>query len=356
VGEPPRIAAPLRSTRQAALFCALLAALLGLPAVLSALGLYSRRDAYQEMPQGAGPYAFIEVQVLDERSDVDVLLIGPSVLWMGVDAPLLAAELERREGRPVNVLTFGYKYPGLDVAYAMLRDALAHRRVRTLVMTLLHRSEDDHDPHPWSYHFLPWGEDPAMTRGLGARDQLALYAESVLGAPRHLLSFVRANPDKADHPLERTRGANLQETGFRGAPYRPLRLDPPAVPVETLVYSPASADRFAFDQQPWTPYQAHFLDLIVDLVRTHGIRLIALHVPQWTERASRVVEERFDWSAALGVGASIVGVPPAVLFAGLSEDEIERLYADTRHFNASGAALFTRAVAPALLELHAHAP
>jgi hypothetical protein len=353
MADKQAVAEPFRSPRQAALFCALVLAFLALPACLSALGLYGRRDAYREMPAGAGPYAFVEKQVLDERGDIDMLFLASSLLWVGVDTPIVQRELARAEGRPVTVLTFGYNHRGEDVAYAILRDTLARRKVKTVVATMPLAVDEEDGPHPYAYHFLPYGEDPEMTRGLPLRYRLMLYAESVLGAPRHTLSFVRPNPDFA-HPLAATLGANLTQQGFAGAAYAPVDRDPPHLPVESLIASPTSADRFAFSGKPLTGYQAHFLRLLGELVRKHGLRLIVLHVPRWSERGRSVVEERFQWSSVLGVDAPVVGVPPSVLFQGLSDDEITRLYYD-EHLNASGAALFTHTITPALLTLHTHA-
>jgi hypothetical protein len=354
VAEPTAVAAAFKSPWTAAAFCGAIAALIALPAVFSALGLYGRRDAYMEMTVGDGSFPFAAKEALDERSDVDILLLGDSTLWLGVNALLVQEELSRSEGRPANVMTFGHNWQGIDLDYALLRDTLAHRRVKTLALSIpapIDRAQAR--PHHYAYHFLPFGVDPAMVSGLALDHRLTLYAESVLGAPRHLVSLIRRNPD-VDQPIRATRGSHPVEEGFEGAPYEPLGRDPPALPADRMIAA-RSPESFRFTGQPLTDYQAHFVKLIAGLLREHGVRLVTFHVPRWAERASPVDEERLDWPRAFGIAGSIIGVPPAVLFEGLTDDEITRLYCN-QHLNADGARFFTRAITPALLEVHHHGP
>lgn len=352
MAQPTAVAATFRSPQHAARFCALVVVLLALPAIFSTLGLYSRRAAYVEAPIGAGGYTFIAKEILDERSDLDMLVMGDSVPWFGIDAVSLQHALERTDGSEVQVRSFGHSWVGLDIDYAMLRDVVARRRVKTLVLGAPAAESRQLYPHPYSRHLLPYGEDPAMVAGLSLHDRMTLYAESVLGAPRHALSFLRRWP-AFEHPVQATLGSHLEDFGFDGAPYRPVPRDPPVVPAESLIYSPASAGSFVSTSTPLADYEAHFVRLIGDLARAHGIRIVVVHVPRWSDHAKLQVEERFDWSSALGVDAALVGIAPAVLFRGMTDDEIKSLYGN-EHFNAAGARFFTRAIAPALLEIHHH--
>ncbi len=310
MASPTAVAPTFRSPRQAVAFCAAVILLLALPALFSALGLYSRRDAYLETPIGDGGFVYTAKQVLDERSDLDMVFLGDSMLWLGVDTPYVQQALARAEGHEVAVRTFGHAWPGIDVDYATLRDAVARRRVGTVVLAMPRAVQMQARPHFYSYHLLPYGEDPAMLQGLALQHRLTLYAESVLGAPRHVVSLLRRGPDFA-HAVEPTLGAHLVEQGFYGAPYQPVTRDPPDVPVETLLHTPATADRFVFTGPPPTDYQAHFARLIADLLRAHGIRLVTFHVPRWSDRKSPVVEDCVDWQSFFGVEGSLVGIAPA---------------------------------------------
>src|SRR5580693_10710929 len=104
MAEPTAVAAAFKSPWTAAAFCGAIAALIALPAIFSALGLYGRRDAYMEMTIGNGGFPFAAKEALDERSDVDILVLGDSTAWLGVNALVIEEELSRSEGRPANVL------------------------------------------------------------------------------------------------------------------------------------------------------------------------------------------------------------------------------------------------------------
>ena len=355
--DEPRAMPPAFASRaHAALLGALVVVFLALPALLSSAGLYRRRDAYREMPIGVGGFRFIEKEALEERSDIDVLCVGASILWFGVDAPTLRDELDRaRSARPADgspkeparVLSFGYSHAGADVSFAMLRDVLERRKVRTVVATMPHVDEVGDAPHTYAYHFLPW--EPDLRRGLSARHQIVLYAESVLGAPRHLLSLLRPNAD-AVHPVAASLGSHREDHGFHGAAFDPPPFEPPRFSADELVYGPGSADRFAFAGRPLSDYQAHFVRRIAEITCEHGARLVVIRVPWWSDRRRPVVDERLDWSRELGDDVAMVGVPPARLYAGLSEDDVKRLYFD-EHLNMAGARFFTRAVAPAIVAI-----
>lgn len=351
MAQTPAVAPTFRSPKQAAVFCAAAALLLALPALLSALGLYGRRDAYLEMPAGDGGFPYMVKEALEERSDIDILFLGESMVWLGVDTMYVQAELARAQGRPANVITYAHNWRGIDLDYALLRDTLARRRIKTLALGLPSASEPQVGPHHYAYHFLPYGHDPAMVSGLALRHRVTLYAESVLGVPRHLLSLLRPNVD-FDHPVAATHGSHLVDEGFAGAPYRPLDRDPPALPADALIQA-RTPGNFAIADDPLSDYQMHFVRLIADLAREHGVRLVLFHVPHWSWRARPVVDERVDWARLFGGDAALIGVPPALLFQGLRDDEIKQLYCN-EHPNASGARFFTRAITPALLSVHLH--
>ena len=47
-----------------------------------------------------------------------------------------------------------------------------------------------------------------------------------------------------------------------------------------------------------------------------------------------------------------MGIPPAVLFRGMSDDTVQGLYADPVHLDATGQAYFTRVITPMLLQVY----
>src|SRR5438309_682095 len=97
--------APAFSRRGHALaFCGLLAALLALPLVLRRLELPSHAQRLAAAPVAAGPYSFLEREIYEERSDLDLAFVGDSLLWVGIDTPLVARSLGPVLGRPARVV------------------------------------------------------------------------------------------------------------------------------------------------------------------------------------------------------------------------------------------------------------
>ena len=129
----------------------------------------------------------------------------------------------------------------------------------------------------------------------------------------------------------------------------------PASPIfapNRLIYSPRIMHNFVFTQEDLTPHQDHYLNRLVDLLHENGIRLAILNVPQYSEKESGKVIERFDWSNRFGRDIPLVGVPPSTLFDGFTEEEVEKLHCDREHFNANGNEYFTRSILPGIMEVY----
>jgi hypothetical protein len=360
------------SARGALGYCALVGVALLSPVLLShAPGASNPRLAYEEMPIQGGAFPFIERQTFDETSDIDVLFLGPSSLWAAIDTPYVQAEASRRLGRPATVLTFGVNFRGEEIYYTLLRNVLAHRRVGTVVLQLPAATQTSDVPWILAHHLMPAVGEPALWDGLPLRYRVPMYADSVLGAPGRALSLLRPNAPQpltqgmgvdlggvwfAGEPRHGELGSLFVPVGFEGAPFVARHDAAPDVPAERLVYGPATRDRFRLGDQALTPLQAHYVDRLFALARDHGVRAVALHVPPLEERDDDRVEERLDWAALYG--ADVVGIPARELFGGGAD--VHAYYYNTSHLNANGAELFTRAIAPAILQLafpaHVDAP
>lgn len=342
-------------------FAVLLLALLAAPAVVARLGILDRSTAYPTMPVGAGPTRHIERQIFEEHGDLDVAFIGSSLMWSGVDAPYVQSALSDALGREAAVTVIASVWPGLDRDYAFLRDLLQRRRVRLVVLQFPHRNRPTLDfaaevnrvsdqPHVQAYRFYRVGEFPRVMDGLDWHGRTALYAEAVLGMPRHLLSMLRPNM-MAPSPVEATLGTRFQQLGFYGAPFEPFRPTPPTVPAEEMIYSEATSASYRFFDEPLPPYQAQFAKLIASLIAEYDVPAVLLHVPQANEIDAEFVEERVNWLEDTGIDATMVGIPPAKLFRGFDEAETYKFFSSD-HLNENGAIYFTHTVMPALLKVY----
>ncbi|CAN5748314.1 MAG: hypothetical protein H0T77_02015 [Pyrinomonadaceae bacterium] len=345
---------PFTSRWQAYGFALTLAFFLLLPAGLSRSGLVRRQDVYQRIPEKFGAFSYIGHQIFDDSSDIDILFLGSSVLWLGIDTPYVQYELSRQLGRPANVITFGSNWRGEELNYILLSEVLQRRKVRMLVITMPLSHQSTNLPHPQSFRWLPHGDNQAALLGLPLRLRLALYGEQVLGAPRHLVGIIRSDiQEKTDfnRMLVSLRGAYRVEAGYLGAPFVMQKTKPPELSARSMIYSPETQRFFNFTQQPLSPYQMHFLRLTTELTRNSGVPVAILNIPLSRQRRNAAVEERMHWSEVFGLEMPIIGVPPATLFRGMTDLEINRCFSD-EHMNLNGSDLLTRTVTPAILTVY----
>jgi len=351
----------------AAAFAACLATLVALPALVSRTSLLSRRDVYPAIPAKYGPFPWIQREIFGETKDVDVAFLGSSQIWCAIDTPFVKEKLGAALGREAEVFTLGWPWPGFDALYVIARDLLDHRRVRMLVV--YDEDRGDGSPHVHASRWFLAG-DAEVVAGLPWLDRARLYGSAVLGMPRHLLSLVRA--DELEDPA--LGPPNFWNTYYH-APHVAQRLGSlrarlaygvspdftrfdghsDATAADAVVYGPGTRDAFTFSGSPGHPYQLAFFRKLAALCRARGVRLVVLHTPALHERGLTQIPERFAWPDVLGVPVDMLGIPPARLFAGLSAEDITKLFYEDGHFNENGQDLFTPLITPALVRLHGDA-
>jgi hypothetical protein len=364
--------APAFSSRRQALALALLLALLvALPALMASTGLLKRRDVYSEIAWDYGAFPWFQQQIFDQKSGVDMAFLGSSHILFDVDTPYVQRKLSQQLGRPAEVFTMGWTWPGFDTVYTIAHDLLEHRKVHTLVIYDENGLQPLDDlPHVQSWRWFVMGEAPEAFRGLPLTFQARLYGGAVLGMPRHLLSLARRNlPDDplhtppnvwttrfhAPNPAEYL--GSMRARLFIGmdpnfAPYHPPGT---ATSADVAIYSPETREAFWLKGDPARPYQLYFARMLAKLCAERGTQLVFLHLPIYSEAAEKLIPERRVWSEELGAPAEMVGIPPTKLFAGIPPSDLAKLYIDGDHFNLNGQQLFTPLITPALLKVYANA-
>jgi len=353
------------SPKSAAGFALLLLLLLLAPALAGRALLPPRDQIYSSAPERWGPYAYFHRQIFEETNEADIVFMGSSHIGCGIDTPRVQRELSRKLGRDATVFSLGWPYAGFDGLYFIARDLLQHRRVKMLVI------QDEFAgtpiPHFAASRLFRFADDAEVLRGLPLNVQAGFYAEAIRGMPRNLLGLVRPNL-----PVDASPGRTNAWEGFYHAPGIESRLgtltarigfdyDPefadftpatPALPAEVRVYSAETKSDFEFSGPPTPPAQLHFARQLAELAKAHGTKLVFIHLPEFTEMRAENIHEREIWPEALGADAAMLGVPPAKLFRGISDDEVRKLYYDPGHLNQNGQAWFTQFITPALLDIY----
>ena len=354
------------SPRQAGGFALLLAVILLLPALAGKPLLPPREAVYASAPDRLGPFPFLQKQIFKEKGDIDMVFMGSSHLWDGIDTPYVQKELSKKLGRDATVLTLGWPYPGFDALYFIAQDLLEHRKVHTLVINEESRGRDV--PHAAASRWFRLGDCAGELSALPLQARAGFYADAVRGMPRNLLSLVRADLSVQETPIK----TSFWES-FYHAPAQALRLgslsarlgfgnnpefeeytpQTSARPTDVCIYSQGNPAMFRFDREPATRGQDVFAQKTAALARKYGTRLIVLHLPETTEMRSPVIQERAFWLKTLSKDVTLMGIPPAKLFAGLKDEEVLKLFYDPGHLNKNGQEYFTKLITPCLLQSYA---
>jgi hypothetical protein len=241
---------------------------------------------------------------------------------------------------------------------------MEHHQVRLLVF-------DDNcgemdAPHPLAPRLFRFGEDADALDGLPAMIKADYYYASIAGAPRNLLTLIRTNlPADLNAPsywewhggalnVPSRLGAIAARENFNSHGSVPFVAYHPVTgiqPSDVCVYSSETKTKFAFSTG-LPPIQLYFARKLAALAREHGCRLVVVHIPTFDERRSPVISMPVFWPDALQTDVTMVGIPPATLFKGLSDDEILKFYANPTHLNKNGQDYFTGLMTPALLKIY----
>jgi hypothetical protein len=355
------------STRQAGAFVLLLLALLLAPALAGTRILPSREAIYSSIWWENGDFPYMDGEIFREKSDLDIVHMGSSHIWAAFNTPYVQDQLGKELGRPAVVRTFGWGGAGYDETYFVAQDLLAHRRVRMLIID--DDFNDSDRPHLLASRMFRFADNAASLDGLPWSLKAAYYFGSVMGLPRNLLALSHPNlpADMNATNYWQTRsdaenfaadlGAFSARMGFRDNPDSEpepfMHYTPGASPSSSAacVYSSITATNFLFTDNELPTLQFHFVEKLKELTSQHGCKLVFVHIPTFDERRSTYIPMPGNL-ASLQPQVAIIGIPPAALFNGLTDDEIKKLYSDSVHLNENGQKFFTTSMMPTLLKLY----
>jgi hypothetical protein len=336
------------STRHAAVFGAVILFFLTLPVTLHHLRQIPREQEYRGISERAGAFDYIRREIFEQRSDLDIVFCGTSLLNAAIDAEYVEQELSRSMGRQTTVKLLPQSWQGPDMNYFVLRDFLEHRRAGMVVIAAPAWIHHANLPHVQLFRVIKYGEDPGALDGLDLRHRLSFYAAYILGAPRHALNLLR--PNLADPPQAAPHDEGIRQ-GFHGTPFVEHKISAPQLPPRSLIYSQRTSFTFHFDGPPLNGLQLHFLRKTAELTRAYHIPLVILHMPSPTEHASGIVPDRQLMPEILGDGVFFAGVSSAGMFENTPDSQFFDYFYD-EHMNRNGKELYTRTIAPALIGIY----
>jgi hypothetical protein len=359
------------STKQASAFALLLFVLLLSPVLAGKKFLPPREQAYAVLGWGRGPFPWIRNQIFEETNDIDIAILGSSHILQAVNTPYLQAKLSEKLGRPAVVRTIAWGGAGYDALFFIAQDLLAHRKVKLLVFYDENPAAGQRNPAAPAWFRL--GDNASALAGLPPADQGVFYFAAIIGLPRDLLEWVRPNlpaPLVSNPPnyweshygsasIVKLLGATRSELGFNYdrlsdnfSAFTPFTPRTGATAADVEIYSPAEKSDFEFAKTPLPAWQAHFARKLAELAQTNGCKLVMLHIPVLADAPLTALRERAFWPDIFGRDFRLLGIPPAKLFTGLTDEELHWLFTNSGHFNENGMDYFTRLITPALLQIY----
>ena len=336
------------STAHAIWLGALLLFFVTLPVGLHWIGHVSKEEAYRGISERAGAYDYIRRQIFEKSSAIDMVFCGNSLLFAAVAEQTVENGLNQALGRKSEVVMIPQSWQGPDMNYFVTRDLMERRRVKMLVIAAPARVHHQNSPHVQLFRVVRYGDHPGALDGLPLGMRLAFYADFVLGAPRQALSLFRANQINESAGRELLHNAPV---GYKGGPFVPHPIEPPAIPPGSMVYDTKSDGWFRFDGPELNEQQTHFIRKTAELARQHGALLVILHMPSPSEKGMDVVPDRQGMRELLGPGVMFAGLPSTLLFSRVPERQFEDYFQD-EHLNLNGRNLFTQTVTPMLVNLY----
>jgi hypothetical protein len=339
----------LKTQRIACLGLVLLFFLL-LPLILAVLDQPHYSEKFKSLPSSdlghPSPYSFIAEEISNSAKPIDILILGSSFGWTGLDATEIKSELSKEISREAIVLNFGTNWRGEEQYYIILRDLLLKRKIQMVLWTQpVWEYQQQQTWHFRSNYFMRFG-DRTLIEGLPLYDKITWYGHLVLGSPRQLLSAFR--PNLTHYPINHSDsfGSYLKMSGFNGKPFqaqeiRPLNLNP-----DDLFASTNNLGQFQKDCSPFPEFQTFWLNKFGELVDKESIFITAISIPVWKYRKECFVKQSLLALAPLK--ADLLGIPPAKLFGNMPDLEQET-YFYNEHLNLNGSKYFTCSILPGII-------
>jgi len=304
-------------------------------------------------------------QIFVEKGDIDIAFIGSSPLYWGIDTPYVQNKMTELLGRPAVVRSLCWHYSGFDALYFIARDLLRHRKVRMIVFCDMLYPDASNGAHRSTSKWFLWPEDAPEISGLSMKAKATFYAGAMVGIPRNLLDMIRNNlpPIASEEILVKSGYPKLQSpatrlgslavtwsSGHTMTNFTPMGA---ARPTDACIYTNATRANFQFSSHPVPPTQATFCRKMASLAQENHVKLVYLHFTRTFERTSSVIETSAFWPEVFGGNATMIGIPGAKLFAGVSQEVLtNQLYNDPVHLNRNGQKFFTPLITPALMQIY----
>lgn len=289
--------------------------------------------------------SYIGKKTFSSNGQIDILFAGPSSVWVGVNARMIQGYLRHVTGRKdIIVENFAHPKIGYEADYFILRDLVARRKVKVIVLGIENR--DQKKIHRMArFVWNPLNE--AETFPISA----ALYAEKFLDSLSTILrSFANEKIDVLPE-LVQNNGSSLRSIGFSEETVN-KKFEVKQVPrlranLRALLLKPE--DTVVTGE--YNPEGLYFLKKIIALAKEEHIDLYFMHVPSM-QRWPMTKVPIFSFKDNSADGIPVLGIPASRFFTATSWEEVQDFFYNEEHLNMNGALGFTQLIFPAMKEIY----
>ena len=339
------------STSNAILFCIVIFIFLIAPFFVDKFSNLTVKSCYLATPTRGGDYGFISRETFDKKGAVDVLILGSSFMWTGVNAEIIKNEIDRKAKIDSNVINFGTNWKSMALLYRLFKDISDNRKVKMLMIPALTLSEVKKEQmHILSKYWLPFDLIMENKKEFNIDFLIKSYAIKLLGLPRQLLSLVRNDFNENTFDTSKY-GSYLVPAGYYGRPFFKKEYEAPHIKPSELLKGISHHDLVSRKSELKDSSRVAFIKLILQLAERKGTRVIFLKPKQCPSDKGGADETVFI-PAAFKKKVHVISLNDNELYPSLSKTEVENMYYNKNHLNSNGNKYFTKTILPAIMEIY----
>jgi hypothetical protein len=323
-----------------------------------------RAPDFTRVPSRFGNFFFINYEIEQEKSDIDVLILGSSTALTAFDVPLLEKKFEEA-GHKINIVNLSLTWAYSNASYLILRRILEKRRVGLVLWEISPSLNSSRLEHPASLYFFNPLRDFAWAHRLGA-DFIAPYlGAALMSAPRNFVELFQSSAGKKlrkpylrDLEILRASGGTLlKDKGYEprhgpGKPFVLFRPTPPVVPVNRMLFRGDTGDpRYQETDDAFPEHMEKIMLMAKRIAAEHGARF-ALTSIGVSPLEKPFQEFKFQTAELSPRKVSFLTVSPADLWKSVDPADYTKFFFNDLHFNSNGAAFISSVLSPALIHLY----
>lgn len=286
---------------------------------------------------------FFRKEIFEKTEPVDWLFVGPCTVWWHIHPEIIAEEVAKASGKKVTALNLGYNHFGSEVSALLLKDFLAHRSVRNVVLATPRFNDGLSFPHPDSHQWWLYGQDSDLLQNVRWRDRFSLYSASVMGSLTHFNRRIfNPPPITRPTPLNDQDGSKILPSKEAHIPYRDLQSPP-----RERIWSQKNSNVIKPVSSQLQPTEKKLFIELVQRLQSQGIRVWLLSSPLKEDLNYPGLREVADWFEIFGNSVQLIGIPTEQIRQAYNSDELELSF-EGENFSPAFTPIYSRWIGQAI--------